>query len=191
MSEVVNSLRSSDDRLIESQRPTDSTTVGVRASERHWSAAWMRRAATAVLVAIVAAAGAGMLGVRTSTATSVADGYSLSVTYAAVARAGLDVPFRIQVDAADGFSEDITLAIDAGYFGLFETQGFLPEPAESVSVGDVVRLTFDPPPQGLTFVVNYDAYIQPSSQRGASARVELIIDDEPTATVDITTTLLP
>jgi len=151
----------------------------------------MRRAATAALVAIVAAAATGLLGVHTSTAASTAGGYTLSVTYASVARAGLDVPFRIQVDADDGFSDDITLAIDAGYFGLFETQGFLPEPAETASVADTVRLTFDPPPEGDTFVVSYDAYIQPSSQRGASVRVELIIGDQAITAVDISTTLLP
>jgi hypothetical protein len=157
MSDVVKQARSTGDPLTESQRPTDATTVGVRGSDQPWWVRWTRRAATTALVAIVAAAAAGLFGVHTATATSTAGSYTLSVTYASIARAGLDVPLRIQVDADGGFSEDITLAIDAGYFGLFETQGFLPEPAETASVGNVVRLTFDPPPEGVTFVANYDA----------------------------------
>ena len=126
--------------------------------------------------------------------SSSSSGYTLSVTYATVARAGLDVPFRIEVTADDGFdagSPDITLAINAEYFRIFETQGFFPEPSGSVSTGDAVELTFDPPPSGPTFVVDYDAYIQPASQIGSDGRVELILDDTPITAVQFHTRLLP
>ena len=143
------------------------------------------------MVGLVIVAATGLLGVHSTQVTSEADGYSLVVTYPATARAGLDVPFRVEVTHAEGFSDDITLRISARYFDIFETQGFHPEPAEEVSAGDMIELTFDPPTDGSVFAVDYDAYIQPSSQVGEDCRVELVIGDEHITDVEFHTTLFP
>jgi hypothetical protein len=171
--------------------PADSTLRGVRRSEKSGPALWGRRAAVVLMAVVVGAAGLGFLGVRSTEVSSSADGYTLTVTYAAVARAGLDVPFHVEVSNADGLTQDITLRINARYFDIFETQGFHPEPSEETSEGDVIALTFDPPDGGPLFALDYDAYIQPSSQFGSDGRVEMAVGEQTITAVDFHTMLWP
>ena len=173
--------------------PGDSTLHGVRRTEKGWPARWARGLAIVALVATVALAATGLLGVRTTTASASGGGFVLSVTYASAARAGLDAPLRVQVDRSDGadFDDDITLDINARYLSIFESQGFVPDPDKSAGLADSVRMTFDAPPTGSTFVMHFDAYIQPASQLGTDGWVRLIVDDEPVASVDFHTRLLP
>ncbi len=49
---------------------------------------------------------------------------------------------------------------------------------------------FSPPP-GDTLTVSYDAYIQPSSQQGRSARTALIVDGHEQVRVSYRTRLVP
>ena len=68
-----------------------------------------------------------------------------SVTYAAVARAGLDVPLEVMVRHPGGFAEELVLGITADYLDIFETQGFTPDPTEATRDGDTLYLTFAGP----------------------------------------------
>ena len=77
------------------------------------------------------------------------------------------------------------------YLAIFETQGFHPEPSAETSQGDDVWLTFDTPPLGGPFIVDYDAYIQPASQQGSPAVIAVIVDGQPAVSLDITTFLFP
>jgi hypothetical protein len=169
----------------------DSTLTGFETPPEERVAAWGRRGVLAALLVMVVAGVSGVLGVRTSTVDDTGGGYSLSVEHATVARAGLDVPWQVTVRSKDGFEQTITLAVTGDYFDIYETQGFTPEPSASVRDRDTLYLTFDAPPSD-TFVVDYDAYIQPASQRGESATVS-VVDRElrPLASVDIDTYLLP
>lgn len=171
----------------------DSTLRGVRTSEKGRLARWARWGAIVALVIVVGVAASGWLGVRTGTVSASGDGFRLTVVYATVARAGLDVPLRVQVDRLDGsdFDDDVTLEINARYLSIFETQGFQPDPDQSAAVGDAIRMTFTQPPTGPSFVLNYDAYIQPASQRGSPAVIAVIVDEEPVVSLDITTFLFP
>jgi hypothetical protein len=145
----------------------------------------------AVLAAFVLLGLSGLLGVHTSTASADEAGYQVSVRYAAVARAGLDVPFEITVTSDGRFADTITLAVTADYFDIFESQGFIPDPSSAVRNGDVLYLTFDSP-GGHTFKVSYDAYIQPASQQGRAGSVGVVTADGTTvATVMFRTRLLP
>ena len=110
--------------------------------------------------------------------------------YPGAARAGLDTPWRVTVEHPGGFGKEITLAVTGTYFDLFETQGFHPEPTEETRDGSTLYLTFTAPDAD-TFVVDYDAYIQPSSQRGAAARVAVVDGTTPLVSVDLRTRLLP
>lgn len=169
----------------------ESTLTGFETRSQERVAAWGRRAVLTLLLAIVVAGASGLLGVWTSTGSAVGDGYALSVKYASIARAGLDVPWQVTVTREGGFDKTITLAVTGDYFDIYETQGFTPEPSAMVRDAETLFLTFDAP-EGDTFTVDYDAYIQPSSQRGASATVALVDADlEPIASVDIDTLLLP
>jgi hypothetical protein len=169
----------------------ESTLTGFETRREERVATWGRRAVLAALVALVLAGVGGLLGVHTSTATDSGGGYSISVDHASVARAGLDVPWQVTVRSEAGFDQTVTLAVTGDYFDIYETQGFTPEPSASVRDGRTVYLEFDAP-EGDTFVVDYDAYIQPASQRGEKATVAVVdADHRPLASVDIDTALLP
>jgi hypothetical protein len=153
-------------------------------------ALWARRAMLVVLAAAVLAALLGLLGVHTSTATASGGGYTMSLRYPAVARAGLDIEWQVTVRHPGGFGKEVTLGVTGDYFDIFETQGFHPEPSAETRDGRTLYLTFDAPP-GDTLVVYYDAYIQPASQQGKSARVAVLDHGRPAAWIDYRTRLLP
>jgi len=138
----------------------------------------------------VAGALTGLLGVHTSTVTAQRAGYTMSLRYPAVARAGLDVQWQVTVHHPGGFGNELTLGVTGDYFGIFETQGFHPEPSDETRDGHTLYLTFTAPP-GDTFVLYYDAYIQPASQQGKSARVALLDHGVPAVWIDYRTRLLP
>lgn len=152
---------------------------------------WGRRAFLAVLMIGVVAAMAGFLGVRSSTVRASDDGWKLSLEHASVARAGLDVPFTVTVRHQGGFGEQVTLALTGTYLDIYETQGFNPEPSESRRDGTTLYLTFDAPAEGATFVVTYDAYVQPSAQTGRQGILAVLADGREVAAVDVHTLVLP
>ncbi len=169
-----------------------STLSGVDGDEsRRPAALWARRVATAVLVLFVAVAATGLLGVHSRTVTASAGGFTLTVDYAGVARAGLDVPLRVTVESDQPWDDELTVSISREYLAIFETQGFHPDASGSTSQGADLWLTFDTPPVGGPFVLDYDAYIQPASQRGNPATIAVVVDDQPVVSVDFSTFLFP
>lgn len=169
----------------------ESTLTGLETGADERSALWGRRVFISLLLVVVLAGLVGLLGVRTATATASDNGYELDVTYASVARAGLDVPWRVTVTSADGFGKEVVVAVTGDYFDIYETQGFTPEPSASMRDATTLYLTFDAP-DGEVFTVDYDAYIQPSSQVGRDATVAVVdADHVPLVSVDIDTHLLP
>ena len=176
---------------------SDSSTVhGLEQGRREPRPVWHRRIGVGLLSLVVLAGATGWLGVRSDATTAEAAGYRLAVTYARTARSGLDVPLRIELTApgplADGpLAEGVTLSISREYLNIFEQQGFHPEPASTTGDAQNVHLTFDPPPSGNVLVVDFDAYIQPSSQQGADAVIALVVDGAVVVSVDISTFLWP
>lgn len=155
-------------------------------------ATWTRRAGLTLLLALVLLGAFGAFGVHSRTVSATGeDGYRLTVTYPQVARAGLDVPWRARVQHPGGVTKDVTLAISTDYFRMFETQGFYPDASDSTNDGTFVYLTFEKPPPGKDFLLDYDAYIQPSAQLGKSATVKLIIDGREVAQTKFRTWLAP
>lgn len=150
----------------------------------------LRKVGLGALTVVVLLGAAGLLGVRSGTATGNGEGYRLTVTYPRIARAGLDVPWRVRVQHPGGFGKEITLAVTADYFTLFESQGFVPEPSSETRDGDLAYLTFAAPP-GDQFAVDFDAYIQPASQLGKRADVLLVIDGRTVARTAYRTWLVP
>jgi hypothetical protein len=152
---------------------------------------WARRWFLAVLALTLAAGLLGLLGARTSTTRAAADGWTLELAYASVARAGLDVPFTATVTREGGFGQQVTLAVTGTYLDLYETQGFNPEPDASKRDGELLYLTFEAPPSGDTFVVTYDAYIQPAAQSGAGGELSVVDQGQPVVTVEFDTWIWP
>lgn len=169
----------------------DSTLQDVRPATQGNRSALGRRLATAAVAVFVLLGLVGVLGSRNAEASTTQGDWTVTVTYPQVARAGLDVPFQIEVTRAGGLDEQVDLVLDRGYFRIYESQRFFPEPAEESSDAQHLYLTFDAPPAGDTLKISYDAYIQPSSQIGHGGAVAVLVDDVPTATVAFRTTLLP
>ena len=118
-------------------------------------------------------------------------GRDMKDKYKETARAGLDVPWQVVVTHADGFEKEVTIAVTGDYFDIYETQGFTPEPSASMRDATTLYLTFDAP-DGDVLTVDYDAYIQPSSQVGRDATVSVVdAAHVPLVSVDIDTYLLP
>jgi len=172
-------------------RLPESTLDGLESTAGDVRGLWGRRFFLALLALTLVAGLLGLLGVRSATSEGAADGWTLSLEHAAVARAGLDVPFTATVTHDGGFDEKVTLAVTGDYFDLYETQGFNPVPSETSRDGELFYLTFDAPPEGDILVVTYDAYIQPAAQRGKDGMVSVIDDGLPVVSVDFGTRLWP
>lgn len=168
----------------------ESTLRGLESVPLERRARWGRRVVLSLMVTVVAAGGSGLLGVRSATTTVDSNGWHLAVEHAVVARAGLDVPWNVTVRHPGGFGPTITIAVTGDYFDIYETQGFHPDPSATRRDATTLYLTFDSP-RGDTFVLSYDAYIQPSSQRGADATVGVVDGGVTVASVKISTHLLP
>jgi hypothetical protein len=153
----------------------NSTLARVRAADEGPAPRWGRRVGATILLIVVVFGALGYLGVRSRTVATTASGYTVQVTYPQFARAGLDVPFRVHIHHPGGFPSELTLAISANYFRMFETQGFFPDASSSTGDGKFEYLTFTTP-HGDDFVVDYDAYIQPAAQLGKPATVQVILD---------------
>ena len=171
---------------------TGSSTLGdIRRVGDKPPTLWPRRIGTVVLLVVVLVGALGFLGVHSATTSSGGHDYQLSVTYPRVARAGLDIPFRVHVHHDGGVSEDPTIAISSAYLRLFETQGWYPDADTITNDGSFVYLTFTAPPPGQDFTLEYDAYIQPGAQVGKSATVRLLINGHQVAETTLHTWLVP
>jgi hypothetical protein len=171
--------------------PPDTTTSDVNDAKRNRRGLVGRRVALAVIVLLVLVGATGFLGVHAGTASATGNGYQLTVTYPRVARAGLDIPWNLRLTHPGGFPGDITVAISADYYDIFEFQGMHPEPSDETADAHFVYLTFSPPKQGDVFTTALDTYVQPSSQIGRHAVTEVLIDDKVVARVSYRTWLVP
>jgi hypothetical protein len=150
-----------------------------------------RRAFVVVLTAFLVLGALGVYGVRTAEVSAAAGGYELAVKYATVSRSGLATPWSVELRRDGGFGQDtVTLAADAGYFDIFDENGFDPEPLESRTEGDRIVWTFRAP-EGDTLTVDFDARIEPAVQlTRAEGRVSLVGADAPLA-VTFSTFVMP
>lgn len=151
--------------------------------------AW-RRIGAGVLIAIVVAGLLGLLGDRDGRRSAEADGHTLTLAYPQSARTGLDRPWELVVVSEDGFGPEITLAVTADYFEFYEHQGIDPEPSDVTRDGEYLYWTFTAP-EGDTFRVSVDHYVQPAAQVGGSGTVALILDGERVAPIEFATFVFP
>src|ERR1044072_5861438 len=107
----------------------DATLTGFQTRRQEQTGVWGRRLFLSVLLVVVLTGARGLLGVRSSTSSTAAGGYTLRAVAASVARAELDVPWQVTVTHAGGFGKTITLAVTGDYFDIYETQGVTPEPS--------------------------------------------------------------
>lgn len=152
-----------------------------------------RRGLLLAMAAFVGAGATGWLGLHTRSAQASGGGYSLRLEYPRVARAGLDVTWRVTVrrDRPFDAAVPVVLAVTGTFFDIFEAQGFYPEPDGESRDGRWRYLEFSTAEGADTLVVDFDTYVQPSAQLGRRAEVRLLVDDVEHASIPWTTTLLP
>ncbi|MBV9831475.1 MAG: hypothetical protein JOZ82_07740 [Marmoricola sp.] len=170
--------------------PEDSI-AGLETEHQGVRAVWTRRVVVSLIAVLVLAGLAGYAGDKVGTRTTHAPPWSVQVQYPRVSRPGLDVPWQVTVRHEGGFKGQLQLAVTASYFDIFESQGFDPEPTNEAADGSTLYLSFNPPPSGDTFVLSFDAYIQPTSQQGQSGSLSVVDHGQRVATTHFTTTLLP
>jgi hypothetical protein len=173
--------------------PSDDSTVRDVRTEHSVRSTRPRRLVLALLAVLVVAGVAGAFGVRAGTVSAAAGAYRLELTYPRIARSGLDVPWHVRLERSGGFDakKPITLAVTADYFDLFETQGFHPEPDAETRDGRYLYLSFTAPQTGDVFEVDFDTYVQPSSQIGRDARLWVMDGDRRAVGVTYSTWLVP
>jgi hypothetical protein len=170
---------------------SDSSLVDVRTPGHHPLKTWGRRTVIGALFLVVVVGASGWLGVHTARKTAAGGGYQLSVEYPQVARAGWDTAWTVTITAPETFPDEVTLAVTSDWFDLFETQGFSPEPSEEYTDATMEYFVLATPPRADTMTFDFDAYVQPTAQLGASAEVWLIVDGQRLATLDYRTWLVP
>jgi hypothetical protein len=163
--------------------------VTQQASGLKWATLWLRRGSVLVLVGILVAVVMGAFGLHSGNARASADGYRLDVTYPAVARAGLDIVWTVQVEHVGGFGKQITLRVKNDYGTMFEHQNYTPRPTSETHEGRYDYLTFAAP-SGDMFVFWVDADVLPASQKGRRAQLAVVdADHRPLVAVDYRTRL--
>jgi hypothetical protein len=181
---------------------TEETTTGegrirpiptkpARLSERRLvRGRWVRRTVMGALVAFVALGAAGLLGSRTSSATSRSNGFVLTVTYPAISRPGLPVRWDLTLTKAGGFDGPIHVALPMAYFRMLDFNNLQPQPSATHNRGDLVVMDFDPP-DGVVFEASLDARLQPGVLSGASAVISVMIHGSPVVSVAYRTRVIP
>lgn len=123
-----------------------------------------RRLGLGMFTLLVLAGLFGFLGVRTRTISDGSgDGLRVELTYAAVTRPGLAVPYRLVISRTGGFDQPIDVRISLPFVEAFDENGLNPEPAETTTEGDELVWTFDPPPRS-SLTISFDVRIEPGVQ---------------------------
>ena len=173
---------------------SETTTSGVQPDpDADRRSLWVRRTFMGVLAVVVLAGLFGLLGVRSRTVSrSSADGrVELRVHYAAVARAGLAVPFAITVQRQGGFGGDVRIAVSGHYLELFSRNAIDPEPTAATATDQAVIWQFTAPP-GDQLEVSLDLQVQAGQHWSRSGTVAVLDDaGRPIVGTDITTWLAP
>lgn len=171
--------------------PSGSTLDDVVGTEATGRGRFGRRVAVAAMTLLVLAGLSGLLGVRSATATASSGPWTMTVTYPQVARAGLDVPFRVDlVSAAGPVAQPVTLAFENHYLDVFEHQDLRPDPDSAVAAPRFAYYTFAAPP-GPAFRASFDVYVQPSAQLPVSTDVVAVVGGQEVARVRVRTWLAP
>lgn len=142
---------------------------------------------------VVVAGLLGLLGVRTETARASANGYTISVTHAAVTRAGLATPFSVEIVTTDGtpLPSELTTRIETNYLEMFDENGLEPEPAFSFQTPKWTWWTFEVPEGQHEIEVSFDARLEPAVQWGRSGSAAVEIDGEEMTEVEFETWVMP
>lgn len=139
-----------------------------------------RRLGVAAMVVFLAAGAFGWLGPRQGVTSERQAGYLIEVRYPMITRGGLAANWEMRLERTDGQPLPSTFDIrsDAGYFTIFDENGFDPEPASAWSDESHLTWTFEPDGEQSVVVVSFDARLQPNSRGWFDGTTELLVDDD-------------
>ncbi len=167
------------------------TAPGENDFRRMRRARTLRRVFMAVVAVFLLLGLSGTLGVRTRTVTATGGDYELTVTYGHVSRPGLPTPWEFEVHRAGGFEGPITVSTSSKYLDLFDENGFDPDPLSATTDEERIIWTFEPPGDGDTMTVSFDARVEPGVQlERAKGFVSVLEEGEAVVTVNFSTLVL-
>lgn len=169
----------------------DSTIDGLPDHPRGTAGCWLRRLAVGLLVLIVLAGAAGVLGPRTADTSASGGGYDLEVEYPRVTRAGQPAPLHFSITREGGFDEPVQVALCDEFFDNVDFQSWYPTPSAETGDPESLVYEFDPPRED-TLEVSLDARTAPGQFGGAEkCRIEVLDKDVPVTSVTFTTWRMP
>lgn len=135
----------------------------------------------------------GFFGVRSTTATASANGFTIAVTHASVTRPGLATPLDLRITTDDGspLPAAVTTRIGSSYLAIFDENGLDPQPVSSFQSDEWTWWTFEVPDGATTLEVSFDARLEPAVQWGQGSTAAIEVGDEEVVAVDFKTWVLP
>lgn len=167
-----------------------STVFDQQSLTRIRRARTLRRIGISVLIVFLALGAFNVFGVRSDAVSATGGGYRLTVTYAAMTRAGLATPWSMEIQRAGGFDGPVTVATTSEYFDLFDENGLDPDPSSATDDGEWIIWEFEPPP-GDTLAISLDARTGPAIQVGKEAQTAVLVDERPVVSVRYATGVMP
>ncbi len=176
----------------EHDRPPTSTDPGQPPLERIRRARMLRRIFFTALCGLLLLGLLGVFGPRTSEVSAQGGPYELTVTYANVSRPGLASVWSVEIRRQGGFDGPVTLATTSDYFDIFDENGLDPDPSTATTDGKRTIWKFEPPDEGDTLVVSFDARIEPGVQgKSAKGTTSVLEAGQPVVSVDYRTMVTP
>lgn len=177
--------------ISEMERDPASTIPSGESGMDRWESS-LRIVSLILIMGVVLAAAAGFLGVRTAEATGIGGGFTLTVLYTEMSRAGLATPFGVEVRSDSGeLPPTVTIKVSSSYLALFDDNGLEPTPTESYNTSEWTWWTFDVPPNTAELRVDLDARLEPAVQSGQTATAAVEVDGQQVASVEFTTLVAP
>ena len=149
--------------------------VNVRRRRRMLYAVTTCVLASIMLLAVIdAVLPVGVYGVETAHVRARGGGFELDVRYGSVSRPALATPFDIEVTKTGGFDGPVMVKVSSEYLAMWDENGLDPEPIAATTDTQWTYWTFEPPREGDTMVVSFDARIEPAVQQGKKGTVAVL-----------------
>jgi len=142
------------------------------------------------LLGFVVAGAVGLFGARTGSVTASGGGYRLTVQYPEVIRPGLAIRWELRLSHPGGFDGPVRVDTTLGYFDLFDFNNLQALPSSVTNVGSSAVWVFDPP-RGDVLVVDLDASVSPSVQKGTTATTTVFVRGVRQVSVTYETRVMP
>jgi len=144
---------------------------------------WLRRGFLLLLLAFVVAALFNVFGQAETTSEAEGAAATLSVSAPTAVRGGIYYQARFTIHAREAIGAPV-LQLDRGWYEGTTVNTVEPEPAQTTTDENHIKLRFPPLAPGRTLVVYLDLQTNPTNVGSHDADVTLLDADRPIATID-------